>query len=349
MATLDAATTASLGPAELAHGPFLIGTFLNVLLYGVMITQTFLYYTTYKQDRMWLKLFVGLLFLADTINSTFDAVYIYQSLVVHFADVPYLAKADWVFGTDPAMTGLIGTLVQLFFAWRVKVLNRKRIDIVVLIVVLAMAGALCSVGTSIAISRIPNFTDFQKFKVVVIVWLVCSALCDVIITLALVLHLRRHKTRFAATDDIVNRIIRATVQTGLLTAVWATVDLIVFLVNPTGLHLIFNVPLSKLYTNSLMSSMNARGGWQANSSDNTPSGAESRSNHRPPHEIAPSKRGADVVNLSTHSGPEVFVHVEQHEMIDVPRDAKMADSVYGQESESEWADVKRVPGHVHAV
>ena len=31
---------------------------------------------------------------------------------------------------------------------------------------------------------------------------------------------------------------------------------------PTGLHLIFNLPLSKLYTNSLMSSLNSRAGWK---------------------------------------------------------------------------------------
>ena len=29
-------------------------------------------------------------------------------------------------------------------------------------------------------------------------------------------------------------------------------------------HLLFNVPLAKLYTNSLMSSLNARGGWKYN-------------------------------------------------------------------------------------
>ena len=31
---------------------------------------------------------------------------------------------------------------------------------------------------------------------------------------------------------------------------------------PTGIHLIFNLPLSKLYTNSLMSSLNSRAGWK---------------------------------------------------------------------------------------
>lgn len=53
-----------------------------------------------------------------------------------------------------------------------------------------------------------------------------------------------------------------TVQTGAVTAICATIDVIVFCVDNTGTHLIFNIPLSKLYTNSLMSSLNARGGWK---------------------------------------------------------------------------------------
>lgn len=34
------------------------------------------------------------------------------------------------------------------------------------------------------------------------------------------------------------------------------------ILQPTGLHLAFNLPLSKLYTNSLMSSLNSRSGWK---------------------------------------------------------------------------------------
>lgn len=38
------------GPAEIAHGPMLIGFIFNVLLYGIMITQVYIYFVTYK---MW--------------------------------------------------------------------------------------------------------------------------------------------------------------------------------------------------------------------------------------------------------------------------------------------------------
>ncbi|KAJ6488054.1 hypothetical protein C8R45DRAFT_264917 [Mycena sanguinolenta] len=57
---------------------------------------------------------------------------------------------------------------------------------------------------------------------------------------------------------LVDRIIRITLQTGLTTAVCAIADLILFLADPVGLHLAFNFPLCKLYTNSLFSSLNAR-------------------------------------------------------------------------------------------
>ncbi|KIM89112.1 hypothetical protein PILCRDRAFT_61424, partial [Piloderma croceum F 1598] len=225
-------------------GPMFIGTVFNVILYGIMITQVYLYFSTYKKDRTWLKCVVLFLFLADTVNAVFDLVYVYLALVVNFDNQKYLGQANWIFGTDPAMTGIIASCVQLFFAWRVKVVT-SNIWAVMLIVFCAFVNMLASIGTSIAVGIIPVFTEFVRFK-------------------------RKQRTGFPATDDLVNRIIRLTVQTGAVTAVVATVDLIVFLVDTTGTHLIFNVPLSKLYTNSLMSSLNARGGWKFSQQSDEP-------------------------------------------------------------------------------
>jgi hypothetical protein len=90
------------------------------------------------------------------------------------------------------------------------------------------SSPVCGIATSIAIGYIPQFSEFQRFKVVVIIWLVAAAFGDVIITFSLVRHLvslfstfnfseltllficlqRKHKTGFSVTDDILNRIIR---------------------------------------------------------------------------------------------------------------------------------------------
>ena len=121
------------------------------------------------------------------------------------------------------------------------------------------------VGTAIAVGMIPEFTHFQKFEVIVIIWLAFSAVADTVIAISLVWHLvsicillamtdltafqRKHKTGFSQTDDVVNKIIRstylfscsfssadadgaaliATVQTGLITALCAIIDLVLFL------------------------------------------------------------------------------------------------------------------------
>jgi len=249
------------GPAEIALGPIFIGTAFNIVLYGIMITQVYLYFNTYKKDHKWLKCLVLFLFLADTINAVLDLVYIYDALIINFNNVEYMAKANWIFGADPAMTGIIASCVQLFYAWRVKVVTNN-IWAVMFIAACAITDMLAGIGTSIAVGMIPIFTEAVRFKVIVIIWLVSAAVADVCITVSLTYHLRKNKTGFAVTDDVVNRIIRLIVQTGAVTSVCATVDLIVFLVDTTGTHLIFNVPLSKLYTNSLMSSLNSRGGWK---------------------------------------------------------------------------------------
>ncbi|KAL4080920.1 hypothetical protein J3A83DRAFT_4203351 [Scleroderma citrinum] len=292
-----------MNPAEVAQGPFLIGVAINILLYGIMVTQTYLYFTTYKSDNLWTKSFVAFLFLADTVNTVLDFVYIYQALVLHFGDSTWLVEANWVFATDPIMTGIIGGSVQLFFAWRIYVLL-KNLFVVATVVLLSLAGILGSIGATIAVTIIPQFVKFQKFEVIVIIWLACAACADVIIALALVLHLRNKRNAFPGTNDVIDRLIRITMQTGLITSMCAVIDLITYLTISSGIHLIFNVPLAKLYSNSLLSSLNARGGWRYNTPDISSS----------LHYRQTTQQG--TVQLQSGVHPEVFMHIEEHELLD---------------------------------
>ncbi|KAJ7573974.1 hypothetical protein C8J56DRAFT_980396 [Mycena floridula] len=250
-----------LGAAEVAHGPLLIGLTVNVLLYGIMLVQSYLYVKTYFKDPLWIRCYVWVLLLVDTLNTGFLFVYLYNSVIRCFADDTALTTANWVFATDPAMTAIIGSMVQLFFAWRISVL-RVRHWVVFFTISCAIIGFLAGTSTSVAIGFVPEFSLFQRFRAAVIVWLLSAACGDIVITWTMVNYLRDHRTGYAATDDRIEQIIRLTIQTGMLTAVWSIVDLCVYLGDPTGMHLAFNLPLSKLYSNSLMSSLNARGGWR---------------------------------------------------------------------------------------
>lgn len=79
-------------------------------------------------------------------------------------------------------------------------------------------------------------------------------------------------------------------------------------------HLIFNVPLSKLYTNSLMSSLNSRGGWKfagSGANESSTGGVITKTRVRYPFArpftlSSCSLSQTDVVNLGpTGTRPEV--------------------------------------------
>ncbi|KAB5592810.1 hypothetical protein CTheo_3730 [Ceratobasidium theobromae] len=127
------------------------------------------------------------------------------------------------------------------------------------------AGLATTVGAFIVV----DFARFEELRVTICLWLVSSAVADVAITGILTWYLHTHRTGFSRTDDLITRLIRVTVQTGLITTIWAVADLIIFLAVPNPLHLLFNLPLCKLYSNSLMSALNARGGWDENSNEET--------------------------------------------------------------------------------
>ncbi|KAF7360411.1 hypothetical protein MVEN_00771100 [Mycena venus] len=247
----------SYGPAELSHGPIFIGLLFNTILYGVMIIQSYFYFTTFRNDKTWTKIFVASILVLDTLNTVFDFLYLYESLIIHFDDVPFLSRATWLFATDPVTTAIIASLVQLFYAWRVKVLTGN-IWLTLFVVACSVAGLAGGIATTVEVMVMPRFMDFIRFKSAVIVWLVAECVGDLVITIILVKHLSSQRTGLEDTDILIDRIIRLTMQTGLVTAICAIVDLILFLSDPVGLHLLFNIPLCKLYSNSLLSSLNAR-------------------------------------------------------------------------------------------
>ncbi|KAJ7695675.1 hypothetical protein B0H17DRAFT_423329 [Mycena rosella] len=239
---------AKLGPAEVAHGPMLLGFFFNAILYGVMILQCHVYFVRVaSKDRMWMRLFVLSIFILDSLNTVCDFIYLYQSLIIHFDDPLYLTNATWVFATDPALTAIIAAMVQFFFAWRVRVLTNNNPWLYLLVVACSLAGLIGGLATAVNAILTPSFVKFQVAKPWVVLWLAAECIGDACITTILVWHLRRRKTGFAQTDFMVDRIISGAVHTGLLTSACAILDLVFYLANPTGLHLIFNWPLCKLY------------------------------------------------------------------------------------------------------
>ncbi|QRV92318.1 hypothetical protein RhiJN_20336 [Ceratobasidium sp. AG-Ba] len=140
------------------------------------------------------------------------------------------------------MTVMISTVGQTFYAWRITRLTGWT-WLGYLIVASALVQFGAGIGGTVGISIITDFSMFHKFKVAVIVWLVLSAVTDTTITVVLVSYLQTHRTGFPNTDSLINKLIRLTIPSGLVTALCAIADLVTFLCMDNNLHMFFQLIL----------------------------------------------------------------------------------------------------------
>ncbi|KAL4253198.1 DUF6534 domain-containing protein [Pleurotus pulmonarius] len=247
---------------ELFFGPMLIGVFLNTILYGVLVVQTFNYFQTYKMtDKALIRYLVIYLLVLETFNTGCVMEMMYDILVKPLARTKPPSgppKPPMLLSADAVVTVFISTPVQLFMARRICVLSES-IIVPVVIALLSFVSLGGGTALSVLVTVIPDFSRFNEFYPAVSTWLGASALADLLITGCLLFTLQRKRTGMQATDGIINKIMLLTIQTGLITTVFAIADLVLALsVQGKGFNFIPDFALSKLYTNMLLASLNAR-------------------------------------------------------------------------------------------
>ncbi|KAL0576528.1 hypothetical protein V5O48_005448 [Marasmius crinis-equi] len=223
------------GPPSVAtiYGPLFIGTFISTILYGVTVVQTFIYLQRCKSDFRWIKYLVCYLFLAETVSAGLFFGIVYEPLVLKAGNPEIQVRSPLLLRADGPITVLISTPVQLFMAWRIKVISGSRL-LAAIIAVLSLASLSGGIYLGFAVARKPNFVQFVEFREGPSIWLVTSAVADVLVAVSLVWSLiqKKNQSRFSTTNDHLEKLIRITVQTGTITAVAALADAIVFLTVP---------------------------------------------------------------------------------------------------------------------
>ncbi|KAL0952889.1 hypothetical protein HGRIS_007108 [Hohenbuehelia grisea] len=122
-----------------------------------------------------------------------------------------------------------------------------------------MSGGIAT-GVKVALGR--EFTVLMGNKPSAVTWLMSSVAADILITGSLLSFLHRHKTGVPRTDDLISKIIRMTLQTGLITSICAILDVTLILTElDTTMFALFDFCVAKLYTNALLSTLNARPRW----------------------------------------------------------------------------------------
>ncbi|KAJ7246828.1 hypothetical protein B0H12DRAFT_1021084, partial [Mycena haematopus] len=242
------------------YGPLLIGVYFNLILFGLSLLipgQQLEYFQNGRKDPLWMRALVWGIFLVETANAGFDMYIMFQPLILNYgASIRYVGgipnDLPTLFVTEPLSAVIVAFPIQLFFLWRIKLLTGNTLlpAVIFSFAVVSFSGGI---WTTVMVPIVRKFANIPQLYRSTEVWLISAAVTDICIAVSLA---RSKKTGFAPTDSIVDRIIRMTVQTGMLTALFSILDVVCFLT--LQFNFMWNVPLTRLYSNSFMSTLNAR-------------------------------------------------------------------------------------------
>ncbi|KAG7100235.1 hypothetical protein E1B28_002009 [Marasmius oreades] len=244
-------------------GYHVIGYFLNWGFFGALCVQVFLFYWAFPKDRLFLKLVVYGLFALDIIQTALITRDAFFKFGTHFGNVTTFASLENLWLSVFVINAISGTIVQLFFAYRISVLSKSRI-LGGLVALLAVAGCAAGMASGIRakISPLTNLgTIAISTKTEFSVWLSISAACDILITTSMVTILSRNRGTGLnpETDHAIKKIIWLTVETGTLTTVVAILTMALTIAFPEKAYcnILMDI-IGKIYSNNFLVILNRR-------------------------------------------------------------------------------------------
>lgn len=247
-----------MGDFDTTVGVLLLGLFLNTYLYGLVTYQFLVYRYTKFNDATWIKAMVGALFVTDTAHSAVAIYAAWEMCVTNYANPSSLQFVSWTIPFTAVATSVAAIITQYFLAHRVFKLT-KSAPVVGVIGLLSTLGFIFGVYAGVRSGIIREVKNFAPLTPYVICWLGFQTCADLLITGVLSFVLARSRTGFRRTDTIINRLIRGAVQTGLFASIFALADLFSFVLHrDTNLYAMFAYPIGRIYTNTLLDTLNSR-------------------------------------------------------------------------------------------
>ncbi|KAJ8501418.1 hypothetical protein ONZ51_g571 [Trametes cubensis] len=257
-------------------GPLLIGVILAAVMYGVSCSQMYYYYTRYPRDPWHIKLLlkVTAVWTTDSIHQALISHSVYWYLITEYGNPTALGLLSKTIIVEVFFNAFTGLFVQSFFAARVWKLSGKKLYLVIPVAILVAGEFSVAMAYSIKALYLNTFVDLVQIKAsrpfphTQIRINAFAAAGDVTIAAILCTILHQSRTGFSKSNTLINRLMVFAVNTGLLTSVCACLSLITILALPnTFVYICFFFLVGRLYSNSLMATLNARKSLREGSSN----------------------------------------------------------------------------------
>ncbi|KAJ7248757.1 hypothetical protein C8J57DRAFT_715870 [Mycena rebaudengoi] len=254
-------------------GAGLVGCLLAMGVYGLTTSQTYYYFVEYPKDKIWLKLFVSVLWFLNTLHSALIFHLIYHYLIQNAFNLLGTIQNTWSLAVSMIVHLVVACLVMTYFLnvifqcsspkfrWWLAILNG--------FAVLVFIGF--GIDTVIVLFQAPTLLNLPNYTKTAFLPLAASqAGSDSTIAATLCCVLFNHRTGFRRTNSLLYTLMIYAINRCLLTAGTTMVALLMIVFKPDSMMYIGpQFVISGLYTNALMATLNSRHRISAGSRDGT--------------------------------------------------------------------------------
>ncbi|KAJ7312506.1 hypothetical protein DFH08DRAFT_447754 [Mycena albidolilacea] len=247
-------------PLDETYGLWLIVFFLESVLFGAGLLQTHLYFLWYPKDNWIVKATVLAVVLFETMQTVIFFAGIHFTLIEHFGDFANLAIISWHVGIQLLFLYLTGFVAQAYYAQCLYRLHSRDKILPVIIFICTVLSFIAGIAQVVLIFDIGDSTASDRgHQVATNAQAALNFLTDLLITVGLSWRMNKNRSGIQSTNKLINFLIIAAINRGVLTMVMAALALILNLAAPTTFW--FHVALilnGKFYMNSLLAMLNTR-------------------------------------------------------------------------------------------
>ncbi|KAJ6585253.1 hypothetical protein B0H19DRAFT_416733 [Mycena capillaripes] len=216
--------------ANATLGAYQIGVLVSYVLFGVMTTQTYIYYSRFPDDSRKLKILVAFVWVCEVVHTVCLGHALYAYTISDYTHPERIGgAAPKSLSVAPLLAGILVVCVQGFFSFRIYALT-KNVCIPAIIGAMTFLQLLGSAAATVTALRMASVISYevQNEWLLLSNWSILTA-NDLIITGTLVTILIRQRTYAQKkTALLVDKLILWSIETGMLTSASGVIALICF-------------------------------------------------------------------------------------------------------------------------
>ncbi|KAF8798784.1 hypothetical protein BYT27DRAFT_7122237, partial [Phlegmacium glaucopus] len=229
-------------------------------LFGVLSVQVYIYYLALSNDPPQRKALVYGVYAVELIQMILYSEMVSKEFAAGFENSAGTSLRFAVL----ILSSTVAFMVQIFYAYKIKRLAQSNLIamVVALFSLVQLGGGIAEGVIAHRTSLFPKSLPLKKTLMIVAgVRNGGNAMCDIIIAASMTYYFSRGRRTWKPTQRTVHNLMLLIVGTGILAAVVAIINLILYCVRPSN-HPVYihttSAILGKLYSNTLMVVSNSR-------------------------------------------------------------------------------------------